>query len=156
MGLSSFFRRGKREPDRARTSGLPAGMVDTDYSSKPSRYSFQIRGEASYQPTLRKLDAGRRERGEDVTFRVFFWPEPSNSYDSNAVAVYVSGFGVIGYVPREHAAEIQSSVLKLWNHHQIASCDAKLFGGSPGKPTLGAWLSLDAEALVGHRYGTQL
>src|SRR6266567_1516734 len=113
----------------------------------------QIRGEASYQPTLRKLDAGRRERGEDVTFRVFFWPEPSNSYDSNAVAVYVSGLGVIGYVPREHAAEIQSSVLKLWNHHQIASCDAKLFGGSPGKPTLGAWLSLDAEALVGHRYG---
>jgi hypothetical protein len=155
MGLSSFFRRGGRERDRARTSGLPAGMVDTNYSSTPSRYWFEIRGEASYQPTLRKLSAGRRQRGEDVTFRVFFWPEPGNHYDSNAVAVYVGGLGVIGYVPREHAAEIQPSVLKLWNHHQIASCDGKLFGGGPDKPTLGVWLSLDADALVGHRYGTQ-
>ena len=127
-------------------------MQVIDYPSKRGGFGFEVVGESHYQRTLRDLDAGRRDRGEEVHFRVFLWPEPENRYDSNAVAVYAEGHGVIGHIPRVNAAEIQIPLLKMRSDRQVASCNAMLIGGGPDKPFLGVVLGLDASALIGHRF----
>ena len=152
MGFLSRVWQGIRGGAGTGASGLPDGMVVTDFSSQRGGFGFEVRGEASYQHALRRLSGGRAERGEEVRFRVVLRPEPTNRQDSNAVAVYAEGDGLIGYIARENAAEIQVPLLKLWTAHQVAGCPAKLIGGGPDKPTLGVVLGLDASGLVGHRF----
>jgi len=58
------------------------GVVAVDPSGMPpprkkltceaGEYCFGIVGEASYQPALRRISGGRRERGEEVEFECSF------------------------------------------------------------------------------------
>jgi hypothetical protein len=109
-------------------------------------YCFGIVGEASYQPALRRISGGRRERGEDVEFEALVQREPDNAYDSNAVCVAVNGVGTVGYFRRDEAARAQSGLSKLEAEGQLLVCPAFLIGGGRRK-YLGALLDLDFNRL---------
>lgn len=105
-------------------------------------YCFGIVGEASYQPALRRIDGGRRQRGEDVEFEVLVHREPDNPYDQNAVCVTVNGIGTVGYFRRDDAARVQRTLAKLEAEDQLLACSAFLIGGE-GNKYLGVVLDLD-------------
>jgi hypothetical protein len=121
-------------------------LTAIDYCS--GDFHQAIVGEASYQEELRRVAAGRTERGERVEFRAVLVPEPQNKYDRNAVAVFAEGGSVIGYLDRELAAEYQPLILehvRLKRSHPC--CKAVMAGGQKGKPSIGVWLDIDWDAL---------
>ena len=128
------------------------GVVASDSSDMPRprqkvtclarQYCFGIVGEASYQPALRRISGGRRERGEDVEFEVLVLREPDNAHDSNAVCVTVNGVGTVGYFRRDEAARAQRVLAKLEAEGQLLVCPAFLIGGEDGKH-LGVLLDLN-------------
>jgi hypothetical protein len=103
-------------------------------------------GEASYQPALRRISGGRRERGEDVEFDVLVHREPENPYDPNAVCVTVNGVGTVGYFRRDEAARAQRALANLEAEGQLLACPAFLIGGE-GRKYLGVLLDLDFDQL---------
>lgn len=133
------------------------GVVGSDTIETPSspkkvtrtvgRYWFGIVGEASYQPALRRISDGRRERGEQVEFEVLVRPEPDNPHDTNAVCVIVNGVGTVGYFRRDEAARAQPALVALEEARQILACPALLIGGEGGK-YLGVLLDIDIDKLV--------
>lgn len=132
------------------------GVVAVDPSGMPpprkkltceaGEYCFGIVGEASYQPALRRISGGRRERGEEVEFEVLVQREPDNSNDANAVCVTVNGVGTVGYFRRDEAARAQRALAKLEADGQLLVCTALLIGGE-GRKYLGVLLDLDFDRL---------
>jgi len=110
------------------------------------RYCFGIVGEASYQPALRRISGGRRERGDDVEFEVLVQREPDNPHDSNAVCVTVNGVGTVGYFRRDEAARAQRALAKLEAEGRLLVCPAFLIGGE-GRKYIGVLLDLDFDHL---------
>ena len=109
-----------------------------------------IVGEASYQDELRRLAQSRTTAGKHTEFRVLLMPEPANKYDSNAVAVYVEGGGVIGYLARDIAAEYQRIIIAHFDSKRsYPCCMARMYGGTSDKPSLGVWLDIDWDSLEG-------
>ena len=72
-------------------------------------------------------------------------PESENKYDKNAVAIF-SPTGLVGYLPRDHAAEIQAELLNAMkkNGGDHVSVYGKLVGGSEGK-SFGVYLAMPEE-----------
>ena len=88
---------------------------------------------------------GKQERN----FRALLIPEPNNSYDPNAIAVWADGGGPIGYLPRENALEYREVFAFLTERQHVGICRAKLIGGTPGKPTYSALINLrETESLL--------
>lgn len=113
-------------------------------------FHLAIVGEASYQEELRRLVAGRGEPGARVEVRAVLKPEPNNRYDSNAVAVYAESGGIIGYLSREDAEELQPLIINfVQDGKTYPSCMAMLAGGYGEKTNIGVWLDLDVEGLGG-------
>ncbi len=91
--------------------------------------SVHVVGESNYQDALWAV-AGA-PRGTEVRTKVFavLVPEPQNSYDRNAVAVFVNNSNKVGYLSRDDAAAYQPI---LRRHRQLVACDALIAGGGPG------------------------
>lgn len=66
-------------------------------------------------------------------------PQPTNRFDSNAVAVQVDG-NVVGYLPRELAAEYQSGLLAMLQRGEYGWCPGRIMGGR--RKSYGIWLHL--------------
>lgn len=113
----------------------------------PSTGSFPMAvvGESRRQATLRSLGGNRLSKGETVIFTAAIVPEPKNSFDPNAVAVYVKGGGMVGYLSREDAVEYKPVTEALIAAKAVGLCRARLIGGTAGKPSIGVMLDL-AEA----------
>jgi hypothetical protein len=95
---------------------------------------MQVRGEANYQQQLHQACGG----GKDVPFtdedacwdRSFsvsacLRSEPTNPYDSNAVAVHIDD-NCVGYLPRQHAARYQQLLNYLERHGQIGCVPGRI------------------------------
>ena len=100
-------------------------------------------GESHYQPAL--LRCCGAQRGEEVSYgcRAHLMPEPSNPYDSNAVAVQVDGEHV-AYLARTDAARWQPLLLKLSEGGSVAACEAVIAarGARGDTDNLGIFLHL--------------
>ena len=111
-------------------------------------FNQPIVGEASYQDELRRIAAGRTQRGERVEFRVVLISEPNNKYDRNAVAVHAENGGVIGYLSREDAREYQPAITALMKSRgSYPCCNAVMAGGQGTKANIGVWLDIDLDNL---------
>lgn len=100
-------------------------------------------GESHYQPALLRCCGARR--GQEVRFgcRARLLPEPTNPYDSNAVAVQVDGEHV-AYLARADAARWQPLLLQLQTAGQVAACEAVIAarGARGDTDNLGIFLHL--------------
>ena len=130
-----------RSPDYGKLSELPIADERTFDVGSGIDCSYGIVGESNYQAALRTLDAGRRARGEQVTFIAELVLEPNNPYDANAVKVVADGKH-LGYLPKDDAAQYQAALRAIGGTGKRACCHAKLIGGTAGKPSLGVMIDL--------------
>jgi len=94
-----------------------------------------LSGESHYQDALKA--AKQSKAGFEPTFEATLVTEPSNAFDRNAVAVIISPFGKVGYVPKAAAERFQKIVSAA---KQPVHCQAQLRGGTPEKPLIGVVL----------------
>ena len=93
-------------------------------------------GESHYQGALARTARVARtevdEEGEErLCFQAILVREPTNRYDSRAVAVY-SPVGLVGYAPRDSDwCELLDLIAQ--RGHDGAFCRANLAGGDKGK-----------------------
>lgn len=116
------------------------GVIDV---STGEGFAIAIVGESYRQVALRKLAGKRLKQGAEVTFTAELEAEPTNPYDENAVLVRISGGAQIGYLSRDDAIAYREMMAVISAAGLIARCKAKLIGGVPGKPSIGAVLDLD-------------
>jgi hypothetical protein len=92
-------------------------------------HSVQVVGESNYQDSLRWAANGTNSEGPNNP-RVYaeVIPEPSNSFDSHAVRIQVSG-RLVGYLARADAEAYQAVLLPLAASGQIPACEARIKGG---------------------------
>lgn len=94
-----------------------------------------VSGESHYQDALKA--AKQSKTGSEPTFEATLIAEPSNTFDPNAVAVIISPFGRVGYVPKAVAERFRKIVTAA---KQPVHCQAQLRGGTPEKPLIGVVL----------------
>jgi hypothetical protein len=70
--------------------------------------------------------------------------EPENPFDPNAVVVLSERGKPIGYLSRQDAVRYRPVFLALTAKGQVATCRAKMFGGTADKANIGVWLDIDA------------
>jgi hypothetical protein len=94
----------------------------------PGRFHTHVVGESSYQGALRKLAGGYQRDGVRVPVMAVLIPEPSNTFDPNAVMVHIDNRKV-GYLSRDEALEFRECMAKLDPPRQVAAVDAIIVGG---------------------------
>ena len=130
-----------------RLSALPIG--DASHRDLGSGHGFTIgvKGESYRQAALHALDAGRLQRGEEVTFMAALIPEPANPYDPNAIRVDIQGGAQVGYLSRDDAVRYRPVFEALTARHLIGVARAKLIGGVlPDWPSIGVMLDMHEPA----------
>jgi hypothetical protein len=127
------WRTGERFVSEFGIAGVLAGSSTIEMSAGPA--FLGLSGESHYQDALKA--AKQSKPGFEPTFEATLVAEPSNAFDPNAVAVIISPFGKVGYVPKGAAERFQkiASAAK-----QAVHCQAKLRGGTPEKPLIGVVL----------------
>lgn len=121
--LRALVRRSARRMDVPAES--PGGFRSVGLRSGRT---VDVVGESHYQHNLERV-AGRRTRDSKRVEKIaVLWPEPSNPYDSNAVAVYIDGLQV-GHLMREDAQDYQPVLLRMHQRGEIAQCMATIVGG---------------------------
>lgn len=88
----------------------------------------RIVGEASYQEALNALCGGKRENGSNRPCEATLVREPTNPYDSNAIAIYIEGRHV-GYLDRVMAPTYGPLMTRLAEEGACARCNAHINGG---------------------------
>lgn len=137
-------RRSSQRVSSTRLTDLPIGDERHVDLGSGRGYSTGITGESRRQAVLRRLSAGRRERGDDVSFIAVLIPEPENPYDPNAVRVDIQGGDQIGYLAREDAMDYRTVFKALAETQKVGVCRAKLIGGTSDKPSFGVMVDLKA------------
>lgn len=122
-------------------------MVDASSQhewSDGGSFSFEIVGEANYQPTLRRLVGSENAARGDSLFTAKLVPENGNAYDDKAVGVYIGGQKV-GHLSRQEARSFRRRLGAKKLTGCVTTCPATIFGGRvvDGKTqSLGVWLDL--------------
>lgn len=103
-----------------------------------SWFQQEVVGESFHQEAIMAAAAALGNR-----FKVVLIPEPRNKYDPNAVLVAQPDYGPLGHLPRELAALVADSLLKLLESPSptILTCHAHVAGGVAR--SLGVWLNCD-------------
>lgn len=104
-------------------------------------------GEAHYQRALRGA-AGGRSSEDGITVQACISREPRNKYDKNAVRISVDG-ETVGYIARELAPLMRARLQWIESQGQVATCPARILGGSRAKPHYGIVLHC-SQALNGY------
>jgi hypothetical protein len=110
-------------------------------------FNFEVVGEHSYQNDLRKVSAGRVERGERIIVGCRLRYEINSHTHAPAVRVDTSGGRTVGYFPAEKAALYASAFYELERGGHIGECQGVLVGGQPDKPSFGIWLDFKPKLL---------
>lgn len=105
---------------------------------------LEVVGESFYAGAISYL-AGNKPGSTAGWFSGFLLPEPTNTYDKNAVAVYLidsrtKDFRVaqVGYLNKEVAAELCPVITKKADDEgEIIPLLGRIFGGEPGKENYG-------------------
>lgn len=109
-----------------------------------TRYDFKtdVVGESNYFDSLAKCyfapEALDCDGGKAV--KVELIPEPTNPYDSNAVAIY-SDYGKIGYLSKLDAVKYH----KIMPSHLTAKVYCRIWTSDPDEGIYGAWLGIDLD-----------
>ena len=136
-------------PEESSTTDALVGSTIEFPSSGP--FPVAVVGESRRQATLKQLAGTRLTHGESVVFTAAVVPEPKNSFDPNAIAIYVHGGGQVGYLAREDALELKAVSQALLAQKSIGLCRARLIGGTENKPSIGVMLDLaDCQTLLDH------
>lgn len=141
MGLLGRFRGSRPSNDSLNTSALLLEGDELVYAV----------GESHYQDALLGICGARR--GDAVAYDcvAMLVPEPSNSYDRNAVMVQVDG-DLVAYLAREDAVAYRSAVQAAASSGYVIACSARIAGRGHGAstPNLGIFLKLPSarQALV--------
>lgn len=123
------------------------GDEDDDDDVDTDEFPFEVVGESHHREALIALlkKFGDAKAGttafQRVTAPAALVREPNNKFDKNAVAVHVAG-QLVGYVPRDAAAEL-AGVLGRNGRHE---CRALLQGRLDG--LIGVTLDADIDALL--------
>lgn len=106
-------------------------------------FSVPIVGEARYQDEIGRA-ARNASKGDDgvPVVPVALVREPSNAYDSNTVRVVDPNRKTLGYLSRQLALQYTPVLARLEAAGGAVVCQARVFGGTPEKPSLGVWLDL--------------
>jgi hypothetical protein len=88
----------------------------------------QVSGESHYQDTLEQICGGRTREGVEKEVLAVLKLEPDNSWDPNAVGVYVDDRQV-GYLPRDAAVVYQTIGTRLDEQGKAGACRAQIRGG---------------------------
>lgn len=146
--LDTKKRERKREARKRAVKPIDEAAI-VDVSTSTRAFNVALVGESYRQAALRRISAGRRARGEEVCFRAVLTAEPDNPYDPNAIRVDAEGVGQVGYLSAEDAVAYKAAFDMLSAVQRSAVCGAKLVGGTAGKPSLGAVISLvDPDELI--------
>lgn len=91
--------------------------------------SIEAVGESFHIETIRLVDAGRLDRGEDSEFRAILIPEERNPHDPAATAIWADGFGLVGHIGRSDVWKIRPLRKQLVETKTVAVLKARLVGG---------------------------
>lgn len=130
-----------------------ASIIDAFEAPTKDGFFFEVVGESHYQDALRALSLttnGARE------CRVVLKAEPSNVYDTSAVAIQTLDGSTVGYMRRDEARKFQPLLLQLDERKVTATCHGKLFGGTDDKPSIGIYLNLSTATEFGARMGVKM
>lgn len=100
-----------------------------------SNSRIAVVGESHYQAALREAAHGKWSE-DGIEIQACISREPDNKYDRNAVRVDVNG-NTVGYISRDEAPLLQAKLRDLESHGLRPICRARIFGGSPDKPSYG-------------------
>jgi hypothetical protein len=115
-----------------------------------------IVGESYRQTALRTLAGSRLKTGQQVTFTAVLRPEPQNPHDANAVKVETMDGSHLGYLSREDAGAYRDALTAIANTGAIATCNAKLIGGTEDKPSIGVMIDVrPPDELIANLSNTQ-
>lgn len=90
--------------------------------------SFEIVGESHYQAALEDICGPKCEEGYHYSCSANLIPEPTNSYDRNAIRVDIDG-RTVGYLRRDDAAKFKEDMANLGKAGYPAACLAVIVGG---------------------------
>lgn len=146
MGLLDRFR-GSRPSNELRTAS--AFLLEGD------ELVYAV-GESNYQDALLGVCGARRGNAVAYDCIAVLVPEPSNSYDRNAVMVQVDG-NLVAYLSREDAVAYRPAVQAAAASGRVIACNARIAGRGRGGGTLnlGIFLKLPSarQALAGLKRG---
>jgi hypothetical protein len=91
-------------------------------------YDYEVVGEAQCQESLEEICGGRDEDGVDHQCVAVMVNDDGNSYDKNAVAVFIDGKR-IGFLPRQVAPEFRRQVLRINPSCASVGCRGVIRGG---------------------------
>jgi len=101
---------------------------------------LDVVGESFHREALRRVASLTHEDGQPRQYVAALEPEPTNSYDRNAIKVVIEGEHV-GYVPREFASLLAEPIARLSTKHEGVTALAEL-RGSDGALGFGVTLFL--------------
>lgn len=140
-----------------RDRGIPSEPTETNQTVSAEELtgtgSFDVAavGESNYQAELRSGIGGGRSGSVQVHVTAVLVREPENPYDSDAVAVYITGGGKVGYLSRDDARRYSRPLEKLAREGDVGSCKALISGAGTyegRRGMLGIWLDLAAPEKV--------
>jgi hypothetical protein len=100
-------------------------------------------GESFYQETLTAAAGPRIPGGVKVPVRAVLVLEPDNPYDSDAVAVHLHDYGIVGHLGREDARKYRQLIVECTLDAGAPVCDAIVLGGDSARDThFCVWLHL--------------
>ena len=103
---------------------------------------IRVVGESQYQDAIKDVVKDLLRDGDRYETTAVLTGEPNNPHDANAIAVYLEGGGMVGYLPRDEALAYQPLLQRLAKQKKVAACRALIFGGTKDKPSWGVFLDL--------------
>lgn len=131
----------------------PAGRKTSHPPSSPRVYPgvqpLEVRGESYRQDALARVVGGKTQDGHATPVVAVLRPEPTNPYDTNAIAVLINGTKV-GYVNKDDAAQLHRSVadLEIRTGRPVALNGTIVGGwdhGNGDEGHFGVWLEYDPQ-----------
>lgn len=98
----------RRISERKRIKQLENAKIN-ELNERSAYRKFNISG-VTHDGRQRKLHHIMRKYGSEGMGRIKFVPDPENEYDSNALEIVFEDIGILGYVPKDRAADIANTL----------------------------------------------
>jgi hypothetical protein len=102
-------------PPRLQAQG-PSGELDATLLGGGE--TLDVVGESYHQEPLWSIVGGHISLYVQQNIVAVLIPESSNTYDSNAISVWIDGF-TVGHLSRDDAARYRPGLLALWRKHEM-------------------------------------
>jgi hypothetical protein len=116
MGEMGFFTRRHEAKGSDQRSAPSAAPQSIEVTLCDGDETLEVVGESNYQEALWSIVGGPTTEPVRLDVIAMLLPEPTNAYDSNAIAVWVNGLRV-GYLGRDNAVRYRPGLLALYQKH---------------------------------------